>query len=111
MKPNAIELTRSFNTFILKRKHFLIANDGSQHAKRWNESVQRNILVPKAGGKTPDCVHTKTRMSVFLLRINVGRVDSLEGGDGDVGNVGVQLVDAVLVFVALAGESKKGAGR
>merc|ERR1711872_640844 len=40
-----------------------------------------------------------------LLRIDVGRVNSLKGGDGDVGNVSVQLVDAVLVFVTLAGES------
>merc|ERR1719333_909122 len=43
--------------------------------------------------------------SLDLLRIDVGRVDSLEGGDRDVGDVGVQLVDAVLVFVTLAGES------
>jgi len=32
-------------------------------------------------------------------------VDSLERGDGDVGDVGVQLVDAVLVLIALAGQS------
>ena len=34
-------------------------------------------------------------------------MNSLEGGDGDVGNVSVQLVDAVLVFVTLAGESEE----
>jgi len=39
------------------------------------------------------------------FRIDVGRVNSLEGGNGDVGDVSVQLVDAVLIFVALAGES------
>jgi len=40
-----------------------------------------------------------------LFRVDVGRVNSLEGGDGDVGDVSVQLVDAVLVLVTLAGES------
>ena len=34
-------------------------------------------------------------------------MNSLKGGDGDVGNVSVQLVDAVLVFVTLAGESEE----
>ena len=34
-------------------------------------------------------------------------MNALERGDGDVGDVGVQLVDAVLVFVALASESEK----
>ena len=31
-------------------------------------------------------------------------MNTLEGSDGDVGNVGVQLVDAVLIFVAFASE-------
>merc|ERR1712137_1146939 len=42
---------------------------------------------------------------ISLFGVDVGSVNALEGGDGDVGDVGVQLVDAVLVFVALASES------
>ena len=35
-------------------------------------------------------------------------MNSLEGGDGDVGDVRIQLVNAVLVFVALTSESSGG---
>ena len=38
-------------------------------------------------------------------------METLEGGDGDVGDIGVQLVDAVLVLITLASQSDGGQDR
>jgi len=69
----------------------------SQKSHHTSEVKRNNIFI--------DQIQAMKLASLDLFRIDVGRVDSLEGGDGDVGDVGVQLVDAVLVFVTLAGES------
>ena len=70
----------------------------SQKSHHTSEVKRNNIFI--------DQIQAMKLASLDLFRIDVGRVDSLEGGDGDVGDVGVQLVDAVLVFVTLAGESE-----
>jgi len=70
------------------------------------ESLERRIESPIFGIKRQkNITFCMVEVISCLFRVDVGRVNSLEGGDGDVGDVGVQLVDAVLVLVALAGES------
>merc|ERR1719249_76785 len=77
--------------------------DDEQRARDFQKSHHTSEV--KSNNIFIDQIQAMKLASLDLFRIDVSRVDSLEGGDGDVGDVGVQLVDAVLVFVTLAGES------